>query len=181
MKKQVLFIQGGGDDGYEADLSLVASLQKELGDDYEIFYPQMPNDESAPDFGWLKEIKEEIGKLNNDLILVGHSLGASMLLKYLSENTISKKVAGVFLVSTPFWRGKEEWVQGLKLQEDFAVNLPQNIPIFFYQCLDDEVVPLEQFAVYRQRLPAATFREIENGGHQLRNDLSLVAKDIMYQ
>jgi hypothetical protein len=28
MKKQILFIQGGGDNGYEADKSLVASLQK---------------------------------------------------------------------------------------------------------------------------------------------------------
>jgi predicted outer membrane lipoprotein len=30
MKKQILVIQGGGDDGYEADKSLVASLQKEI-------------------------------------------------------------------------------------------------------------------------------------------------------
>ena len=29
MKKQILFIQGGGDNGYEADKSLVASLEKE--------------------------------------------------------------------------------------------------------------------------------------------------------
>ncbi len=28
MKKKILFIQGGGDGGYEADKSLVASLQK---------------------------------------------------------------------------------------------------------------------------------------------------------
>jgi len=31
MSKQVLFIQGGGDDGYEADKALVASLQTALG------------------------------------------------------------------------------------------------------------------------------------------------------
>ena len=41
MKKQVLFIQGGGDGGYEADTKLVASLQKALGKDYEISYPRI--------------------------------------------------------------------------------------------------------------------------------------------
>ena len=31
MKKQILFIQGGGDNGYQADKPLVTSLQKEIG------------------------------------------------------------------------------------------------------------------------------------------------------
>src|SRR4051812_30249563 len=100
MKKQVLFIQGGGNGGYEADAKLVASLQKALGKDYELNYPRMQTDEAAPDFGWLEQIGREIGKLRNDFILVGHSLGASFLLKYLSENKVSKKAAGIFLIST---------------------------------------------------------------------------------
>jgi hypothetical protein len=36
MIKQVLFIQGGGNDGYKADAKLVASLQIALGKEYEI-------------------------------------------------------------------------------------------------------------------------------------------------
>ncbi|SEW46853.1 hypothetical protein SAMN05428988_6561 [Chitinophaga sp. YR573] len=178
MRKQVLFIQGGGDDGYKADVNLVASLQKALGKDYQIIYPQMQTDAAAPDFGWLKQIGEEIGKLRDDVILVAHSLGASLLLKYLSENMISKKAAGIFLISTPFWTGKEEWAQGLKLQKDFAKNLPPNNHIFFYHCRDDEEIPFDHLASYRDKLPWATFREIESGGHQLDNNLSVVAKDI---
>jgi len=178
MRKQVLFIQGGGDGGYEADAKLVASLQKALGKDYEIIYPQMKTDNDSPDFGWMKQIGKEIGKLRDDVILVAHSLGASLLLKYLSENKVSKKVAGIFLMSTPFWSGKEEWVQGLKLQEDFAESLPKNGRIFFYHCRDDEEIPFYHFASYRHKLPVATFREIENGGHQLGNNIKLVAKDI---
>jgi predicted alpha/beta hydrolase family esterase len=178
MKKQVLFIQGGGDGGYEADAKLVDSLQKALGKDYEINYPQLETDDAAPDFSWLKQIGQEIDKLRDDIILVAHSLGASLLLKYLSENKVSKKMAGIFLISTPFWSGKEEWVQGLKLREDFAENVPKNSRIFFYHCRDDEEIPFDHIASYRHKLPAATFREIESGGHQLGNDLNLVAKDI---
>lgn len=178
MTKQVLFIQGGGDDGYNADKRMVASLQKSLGRDYRVIYPQMPSDKAAPDFGWLKQIAKEIEKINDPFIVVAHSLGASLLLKYLSENKVSKKLAGIFLIATPFWSGKEDWVQGLKLKNDFAGNLIQNVPIFFYHCRDDEEVPFDHLATYRQKLPRAIFREIESGGHQLDNDLCLVAKDI---
>ena len=38
-KKQVLFIQGGGEGGYEADAKLAASLQKGLGAAYNVRYP----------------------------------------------------------------------------------------------------------------------------------------------
>ena len=178
MKKQVLFIEGGGNHGYEADLKLVDSLQKALGKNYKISYPQMQTDEAAPDFSWLKQIGEEIDKLKDDVILVAHSLGASLLLKYLSENKVSKKLAGIFLVSTPFWSGKEDWMRGLKLQKDFGENIPKNSRIFFYHCRDDKEVQFDHLASYRQKLPTATFRVIERGGHQLGDNLNLVAKDI---
>ena len=178
MKKQVLFIQGGGDDGYKADTNMVMSLQKELGEDYELHYPRLQTDNAATDFGWPKQIGQEIGKLNDNGILVAHSLGASMLLKYLSENRIEKSIAGIFLISTPFWSGNEDWKQGLKLKEDFGDAIPGDNRIFFYQCRDDGEVPFDHLAFYRDKLPWASFREIESGGHQLGNKLGLVANDI---
>ncbi|MGN6569094.1 MAG: alpha/beta fold hydrolase, partial [Flavipsychrobacter sp.] len=137
MSKQILFIHGGGKNGYEVDAKMAASLQEALGKDYQLIRPQMQTDESTPDFGWLKQIGEQINKLPNDAILVAHSLGASFLLKYLSENKIPKTIAGIFLIATPFWSGREDWVQGLKLQQDFAENLPTNSLIFFYHACDD--------------------------------------------
>jgi len=178
MRKQVLFIQGGGDGGYEADEKLAASLQKALGMDYEISYPRMQTDEAVTDFGWPLQIGNEIGKLNDGVILVAHSLGASLLLKYLAENKIFKKIAGIFLASTPFWSGTEEWKQGLKLRDDFAECLPENTPVFFYHCRDDEEVSFDNLTAYWQKLPVAIFRKIESGGHQLGNGVKQVANDI---
>lgn len=178
MPKQILFIQGGGENGYETDATLVSDLQNELGEDYVVNYPRMKSDDSLPDFGWLKQIGAAIAGCHGDFVLAAHSLGASMVLKYLSENRISHNPAGIFLIATPFWSGKEDWKQGLKLQDDFARNLPTGIPIFFYQCLDDTEVPFYQFGTYRDKLPMATFREIESGGHQFNERLGIVAKDI---
>ena len=178
MNKHVLFIQGGGDGGYEADTELVASLQKTLGTEYEINYPEIQDDESASDFGWPQQIGRQLSTMEHNVILVAHSLGSSMLLKYLSENVIEKKIAGIFLISTPFWSGNEDWKKGLKLREDFPEKLPEKVPVFLYHCQDDEEVPFSHLALYREKLAQATFREIQRGGHQLNNELTLVARDI---
>jgi uncharacterized protein len=178
MHYHVLFIQGGGgDEDYEADARLVASLREALGSAYTVHYPNLPDD-SSPDFGRIKQIGEEISLIKGEVILVGHSLGASMLLKYLSENEVTKKITGIFLISTPFWSGPEEWKQGLKLHDDFPAKLPKNIPVFLYHSRDDKEVPFEHLSIYARKLVQATVREVESGGHQFNNDLSIVAKDI---
>jgi uncharacterized protein len=178
MNQHVLFIQGGaGKEDYEADAKLVTSLQETLGKRYMVNYPLLTN-ESSPDFGRTKQISKEISKIKDRIILVGHSLGASTLLKYLSENEVKKNIAGIFLISTPFWGGDEDWKQGLKLREDFPDKLPKNVPIFLYHCRDDEEVPFEHLSIYARKLPQATVREIASGGHQLNNNLSFVANDI---
>ncbi len=180
MKKTVLFIQGGGNGGYKADKPLAASLQTVLGNDYTVHYPQMLPDETIPDFApqWLNQIGKQIAAAKDGLILTGHSLGASMLIKYFSENQVNISVAGMFLVAPPFWSGSEEWVQPLKLREGFADKLPRDLPTFFYHCADDDIVPFDHFTHYKRLLPWAVFRKIASGGHQFNNDLSVVATDI---
>lgn len=178
MKKQAVFIQGAGDEGYEADAALAASLRSALGKEYELHYPKLQSNESAADFGWVKQIQRIIVEINGSVILAGHSLGASMLLKCLSEQPLNQTIEGLFLIATPFWSGNEAWKTGLKLREDFAVKLPDHVPIYFYHCQDDDEVPFAHLGMYKQYLPQATFREINTGGHQLNNDLTIVAKDI---
>jgi uncharacterized protein len=178
MKKQILFIQGGGDDGHHADKAMVASLQLALCDRYSVQYPELRSDESKPDYGWLKQIETAIADSKERVILAAHSFGASMLLKYLSENPVQKEITGIFLIATPFWKGDEDWQKGFVLKPDFANKLPKDVPAFFYHAKDDEEVPFAQFEQYRKKVSQATFREVRQGGHQLNNDLEIVTKDI---
>ncbi|MEY8758945.1 alpha/beta hydrolase [Chryseobacterium tongliaoense] len=178
--KQILFIHGGGDDGYGSDSKMLPSLEQALGADFKIHYPKMPEVETnALATLWLEQIDIEVSGFYADLILVGHSLGASMLLKYLSEFKIPGYIKGVFLIAPPFWNGTQDWIQPLKLKDNFAEKLPKDLPVFFYQTRDDTIVPYEQFARYKIEVPRATFREIPSGGHQFNNDLSIVAMDII--
>jgi uncharacterized protein len=178
MNKQVLFIQGGGsEEDYIADKKLVNSLRRALGEGFEVHYPLLPT-ESAPDFGRVKQIAGHIASIKAELILVGHSLGASMLLKYLSETGTQQYIKGLILLETPFWSGEEDWKQGLKLAPNFAEKIPDGIPLYFYHSKDDKEVPFDHLQLYARALPQATIRVITSGGHQLNDDLSLVAEDI---
>jgi predicted alpha/beta hydrolase family esterase len=174
MKKDILFIHGGDHDGYEADTILVASLKKELGTAYTVHFPKMPDDPSQ----WANQIGKELSSIKHKVLLAGHSLGASLLLKFLSENTIKRNIDGIFLIAPPFWSGDQDWVLPLKLQKGFSNKLPKDVPTFLYQCKDDEVVPHDHFITYKKSIPWAVVREPEEGGHQFNNDLSIVATDI---
>ncbi|MDO6761756.1 hypothetical protein Q4566_16225 [Tamlana sp. 2_MG-2023] len=54
--KTILFIQGGGNGGYEADKKLVASLKNALEKKYEIAYSEIQSKETESDYGWTKQI-----------------------------------------------------------------------------------------------------------------------------
>ena len=173
-KKNVLFIQGGGEGGYEADATLVSSLRAALGPAYAVRYPRMSVEEK-PDFGWGEQIGKEIAASQSGVVLVGHSLGASMLMKRITEHENLNQITGVFLISAPFWGAAH---QGLALQEGFADRVPKDVPIVLYHAIDDEEVGVAHVDMYAQRLPRATVRKIARGGHQLGNDMTPVAKDI---
>jgi len=178
MIQHILFLQGGSDKAdHDADASMVASLEKSLDTGYIIHYPILNND-NTPDFGRSKQIGHHLSVGEDGVIVVTHSLGGSMLLKYLSEHHVTKKIAGIFLIAAPFWTGDEDWVQPLKLRSDFAQRLDQDIPLFFYHCRDDEEVPFDHFLAYKEKLPWATFRDRPKGGHRFGEDLAMVGDDI---
>ena len=178
MKKQILFIQGGGEGAHAVDEDLAKSLRDKLGTEYDVRYPKMPEEENAGYEAWKAQISEELTKVDDPVILVGHSVGTSMLLKYLSEENVKNSITGIFLLAAPYW-GSGGWqVDDFKFDEDRVAKLLKVIPIFFYHSHDDDTVPFSHLALHVQKFPQATVREFDGRGHQFNNDLSEVAADI---
>jgi len=178
VKTTVLFIQGGGEGAHEIDSLLAESLRKALGSEYDVRYPHMTR-ESDPDMQtWKAQIAKELDALDDDVILVGHSVGGFTILKYLAEEKIEKPIAGVFLLATPVWDQKDWNFADFKLPDDLAAKLSRIPKIFLYHNRDDEIVPFNLLARHAARLPRAKVREGNRGGHQFDSNLSAVASDI---
>jgi predicted alpha/beta hydrolase family esterase len=178
VRKVVLFIQGGGEGAHNEDALLAASLQKSLGAEYEVRYPQMSG-ESDPDMQtWKDQIRRELAALNGKVILVGHSIGGAALLKYLSEENVATPIAGLFLLAVPS-RDEKNWnFDDLELPSDLAAKLSRIPQVFLYHDRDDEIVPFSHLALHAARLPRAVVRESDKGGHQFGGDLANIASDI---
>lgn len=176
--KHVLFVQGGGEGAFLADTPLVESLRNSLGLDYQVHYPAMPYEGDPNDEMWRAEIRRQLEKIGGDVLLVGHSVGAYLLLRFLLRDRGGSSLPGVFLIATPFV-GEGGWqMSDLALPENFAEGLPPGVPLCLYHARDDDVVPFAHLGLYRQKIRRATIRELDSGGHQLNNDLSIVAADI---
>ena len=174
----VLFIQGGGTGAYSEDAQLADALKIALGIKYDVRFPRMPAEANPNVESWKKKISSELSQMRGKAILVAHSVGGSLLLRYLSEEKVEKPIDGLYLLAAPSW-DQDRWnFDDLKLPPDIAEKLAEIPRLFFYHCRDDDVVPFAHLALHAARIPRAVTRVFDTGGHQFRNDLTSVASDI---
>jgi len=179
MTKQVLFIQGGGEGTHDDwDNKLVESLERELGRDFEIRYPRMPS-EADPKYSlWKAALQKEFAKLDDGAILAGHSIGATILINVLAEESSGLAPSGIFLIAAPFV-GKGGWPsEDIQSMADLGARLPKQWKIYFYQGSEDETVPFGHVDMHERAIPQAVVRRLAGRDHQLNEDLSEVAADI---
>jgi predicted alpha/beta hydrolase family esterase len=180
--RQILFVQGGGEAAYdEWDNKLVASLGSALGDGYTIRYPRMPN-EADPNYArWAAALRKEIAALEDGAIVVAHSIGATTLINALAEEAPSVTLGGVYLLAAPFV-GEGGWAADeIGDMSDIGERLPARLPIHLYHGDTDETAPIDHLELYSKAIPDASARRLHGRDHQLNNDLSEVAADILAQ
>lgn len=202
MKKQVLFIHGGGNfagisredfleelRNKEIDVERLrrkekwsARLQTDLGEQYDVLAPHMPNSDLPLYEEWKVWFENILTVLDDELIIVGHSLGGMFLLKYFSEETVDKKVLGLFSVAAPHYDKGEEWYErfeksGFDIGDDLS-KVMQVEKVFLYHSTDDVIAPFDQLAFYREKLPEATVQEFDDRGHFLDSSFPEILNDI---
>jgi pimeloyl-ACP methyl ester carboxylesterase len=178
--RQILFIQGGGAGVHdEWDDKLVESLRRELGDGYEVRYPRMP-DEGDPSYArWSTAIRREMADLDDGAVLVGHSVGATILINALAEQPPERRLGAIVLIAAPFvgeggWPGDE-----FELSSDLGARLPQGVPVLVFHGLQDETALPSHADLHAHVIPQAQVYRLPGRDHQLNNDLSEVAREIV--
>lgn len=75
-------------------------VKKELEkNDFEVKAPKMPDAKNPKANDWLKHLNEQIGEPDENLYLVGHSLGCISVLRYIESLKEDQKIGGAVLVA----------------------------------------------------------------------------------
>lgn len=174
--RQILFIQGGGEGVHdEWDDKLVASLKQALGAADEIRYPRMPDEQDPSSAAWGATIRREMAGLADCAVVVGHSVGGTLLVQALVGETHRRNLAGIVLIAAPFvgaggWPGEE-----FEFPADLGASLPQGVPVRVFHGLDDQTVPPSHARLYGDAIAGARLHLLPQRDHQLNDDLREVA------
>ena len=163
MARTVLVIHGAGEPRRRSGkVYWEPMLGPALRPDYRVRAPRMPRPTDPRYASWARRIAKLLAGTTNP-VLVGHSFGGSVLLKYLAEAAPRPSVAGLFLIATPFWGAD---FPEFALPTDFGARLRDVSPLYLYHSRDDPEVPFEHVERYRRLLPQAIVRALDGRGHE---------------
>lgn len=119
---------------------------------------------------WVNEIKREVGlNINDEIYLVGHSLGGTAILRYLEERQ-DKRVSGVVLVSMPIEKTKIDEINNFFEKPLNYVNIKSKGPKFIViHGENDTYVPSQQAERLSESLECELVL-VPNGGHLSGNE-----------
>lgn len=159
-------------------------VSRALSEEYQMMIPTMPCKQNADYLGRKIRFERHFDYLNNEeLIVIGHSLWASFLVKRLSENTFPKNISQLHLVCTMI---SSQWLIGEGLGQFVAdqSKIPtienQVNQIFLYHSKDDTVVPYRQSEKLAELLPKSTFLTFQNRWHFNQPALPELLENINY-
>jgi uncharacterized protein len=202
MKKQVIFISGGDSFSAREDflkylkttplreplgertIRWTDTLRAELGSEYEVYMPTMPNKFNARFDEWAIWFERHLDLVEDGVILIGWSLGGMFLAKYLSETQLKQRVAAVYLLAAPGGEFVNAAGSGgdcvdFRPAADKVGNLGRITPqLHIWQSEDDFVVPVTEAHWYAERVPSAHIHIFKDKNHFLVDSLPELIEEI---
>ncbi len=121
---------------------------------HEVIAPDLPNPEEPDPEEWTKVLVEKVGVVDDETIVVGHSLGAAMVLRFLEAAEARSAPRGCVLVSAP-WMIGDERLRGFFMSElDFDVLMWKASRFVVIHSKDDKVIPFDHAEKYASVLHA---------------------------
>jgi len=139
------------------------NLQEDLGNNFQVLNPTMPNKYYAFYEEWEIWFEKLIPFLTNGVILVGHSQGGIFLAKYLSTHIFPVHIHKLILLASP--HSDSDYLG------DFALTVPiDNVPdqcdeIHLFQSDDDPLVSFSEVEKYHAVWPQAILHKLTDRGH----------------
>ncbi len=197
MKKQVLIIHGGEtfasydeymrylknyeftEEGFKKTNTRMwkDKLGDTLGKNFEVIKPLMPNSRNAKYGEWKMWLEKMTPFLNENIVIIGHSLGGVFLAKYLSENKFPLKISQLHIVAAPF-DDEKEYLGEFKITKNLSSFQKQVSSIFLYFSKDDPYDLFADLEKYAKALPNAKKVIFEDRGHFIAEEFPEIIENI---
>lgn len=197
MSKQIILIHGGETfDTYEDYFESLKATQfdpsrlttkrwkdsfpEKLGDKFQVIAPEMPCKFNARYTEWKIWFEKVIPFTEDEVILIGHSLGALFLAKYLAESDYPKKILATYLIASPFDTEDADYSLGdFILPKTLEKFEKQGGRIFLYQSEDDPCVRFSNFEKYKVALSNAEAVIFKDRGHFSQEEFPELVESIL--
>jgi pimeloyl-ACP methyl ester carboxylesterase len=120
-------------------------------------------------------IRQELATLDDGAIVVGHSVGATILVNMLAADSPPANLGAIVLIAAPFvgpggWPG-----EAFEPSSELGARLPRGVPVHVFHGSEDDTAPPAHADLYAQAIPQAQVHRLPGRDHQLDNDLADVA------
>lgn len=181
-KKQILIIHGGDSflthEEYLADLKATELDYERIKPgkrwkdtviesfpEADILTPTMPNSANAQFDEWKIWFEKIIPFFGDDVRLIGHSLGAMFLAKYLHLHPLKRPVKQLILLAAGYDDDRAGY-------GSFAINYANGLEksakaVHLFHSRDDFVVPFSELAKFAADLPSAHIHTFDDRNHFL--------------
>ena len=123
---------------------------------FEVLVPAFPDTENPKMKAWVSKLKEVVGNPDEDLYLVGHSLGNPTIMRYLETLSDNQRIGGVVMVA-----GFHENVGFEEIQNFFETPIDlkkikkhSKNGFFAIHSDDDPYVDLKYADIFKEKLSA---------------------------
>jgi predicted alpha/beta hydrolase family esterase len=127
---------------------------------------------------WKMALQSTLPVGGHKVALIGHSLGGSVIVKYLSEGLCQMPIAGLFLVGAPYWGTRGWTMDEFMFERGFQSKLPDIDKIFIYHSRYDKWVPYSHAQSYAKTLPGSILRNVSGSEHEFSAGLPVLVDDI---
>ncbi len=121
---------------------------------FEVIAPKIPLEGEVDVLACIDALIKEVGQLDDETILLGHSLGAVLALRYLEAAEAMATPRAVILVGAPY-QTKSEKTRNMFLSEfDYEVVMWKTKEFVVVHDKDDKLVPFDHAQKYQKMLQA---------------------------
>lgn len=139
-------------------------IAEQLTGDADVLLPSMPNDLNAQYDEWAVYFNKLRQLFTDDVRLVGHSLGAMFLTKYLHDHPLDKPVRQLILIAGGYDDDSNEELGSFQVSSATGLDTSAT-EIHLFHSQDDPVVPYTELAKYQNDIPSAITHTFSNRGH----------------